>query len=179
MKVPVPWNVETLLTSWRTISFSKSLLFRGAKRGSLLIYYTAIFVVPYYNESARFSKSHYVQKSVDFLWLVGILPRLRVGRSGVRIPARARDISLSKSPDQLWGPPSFLFSGYRGSFPRIKRPGREADHSPSSSADGKNKQSYTSTSPYKPAWHVHGKYMFSTMSLYKTPKMKSNIGRNM
>jgi hypothetical protein len=39
-------------------------------------------------------------------------------------------------PDRLWGPPSFLFNGYRGSFPRGKaRPGRDADHSPPSSAE--------------------------------------------
>jgi hypothetical protein len=33
----------------------------------------------------------------------------------------------------------------RGSFPGVKRPGREADHSPPSSAEVKNAWSYTST----------------------------------
>jgi hypothetical protein len=33
-------------------------------------------------------------------------------------------------------------------FPGIKRPGREADHSPPSGADVKNAWSYTSTPPY-------------------------------
>jgi hypothetical protein len=32
--------------------------------------------------------------------------------------------------------------------PEVKRPGREADHSPPSSAEVKNAWSYTSTSPY-------------------------------
>jgi hypothetical protein len=51
----------------------------------------------------------------------------------VRSPAEAKDFSSSLlCPDRLWGPPSLLYNGYRGSFPRDKaRPGRDADHSPS------------------------------------------------
>jgi hypothetical protein len=45
---------------------------------------------------------------------------------------------------------SFLFlrlkiSGYRGSFPGVKRPGRDVDHSPPFGAEVKNEWSYTST----------------------------------
>jgi hypothetical protein len=37
-------------------------------------------------------------------------------------------------PDRPWGPPSLLYNGYRA-FPGGKvRPGRDADHSPTSSA---------------------------------------------
>jgi hypothetical protein len=44
----------------------------------------------------------------------------------VRSPAGAKDFSSN-----LWGPPSLLYNGYRGSFPRDKaRPGRDADHTP-------------------------------------------------
>jgi hypothetical protein len=39
--------------------------------------------------------------------------------------------------------------GTRGSFPGVKRQGREADHSPPSSADIKNAWSYTSTPPIR------------------------------
>jgi len=43
------------------------------------------------------------------------------------------------SPDRPWGPPSLLYSGYRV-FPGGKvRPGRDADPSPPSSAEVKNR----------------------------------------
>jgi hypothetical protein len=46
------------------------------------------------------------------------------------IPGRGeRLFSTPQRPDLLWGPPSLLSNGYRGSSPGIKRPGREADHS--------------------------------------------------
>jgi hypothetical protein len=41
-------------------------------------------------------------------------------------------------PDRLRGPPSLLYNEYRGLFTREKaRPGRDADHSPPSSAEVK------------------------------------------
>jgi hypothetical protein len=43
-------------------------------------------------------------------------------------------------------------TGTRGSFLGVKRPGREADHSPPSSAEVKNEWSYTSTPPVR----LHG-----------------------
>jgi len=50
-------------------------------------------------------------------------------------------------PDLFWGPPSLQSNGYQGaSFAEgVKRPGREADHSPTSNAGVKNARSYTST----------------------------------
>ena len=48
----------------------------------------------------------------------------------VSIPGRRKEFSSSsKHPDRLWGIPSFLSKGNLSSFPGIKRPGREADHS--------------------------------------------------
>ena len=60
--------------------------------------------------------------------IVGIATRPRAGRSGVQIPTEARDIS-PKCPDRLYGPPSPVCDGYRGSFQGVKRPGCLVNHS--------------------------------------------------
>jgi hypothetical protein len=50
------------------------------------------------------------------------------------IESRWGEISRT-CPDRLWGPPSLLYNGYRV-FPGGKLgPGRDADHSPPSSAE--------------------------------------------
>jgi hypothetical protein len=46
---------------------------------------------------------------------------------------------LASVSRQRWGPPSLLYNGHRGSFARGKAlPGRDAYHSPPSSAEVKN-----------------------------------------
>jgi len=57
-----------------------------------------------------------------------------------------------KTPRQPMGPPSLLLNGHYGSLPLVKRPGREFDHSPSSSVEVKNEWSYTSTPPICLMW---------------------------
>jgi hypothetical protein len=39
------------------------------------------------------------------------------------IPGSTRFFSFAQYPDQLWGPPSFLFSGYQSSVPGDKSTG--------------------------------------------------------
>jgi hypothetical protein len=55
----------------------------------------------------------------------------------VRVPVGSRIFASSYRSDRLWGPPNLLYNGTGSSFPRVKRPGREADHSPPTSADVK------------------------------------------
>jgi len=54
--------------------------------------------------------------------------------------------SSPKTPDHVWGPP-ILFSASECSFPVVKRPGPDVDHSPPPSAQVKNKWSNTSIPP--------------------------------
>ena len=64
---------------------------------------------------------------------VGIVTELRAERSGDRIPVEEGEIFRS-CPDRSWGPPSFLYNGYRV-FPGGKEwPGRDADPSTPSNA---------------------------------------------
>jgi hypothetical protein len=54
------------------------------------------------------------------------------------------------------GPPSRLYSGYRFCFPGVKRPGREVDHPPQSSAEVKETVELYFYSPFGPLWQVIG-----------------------
>jgi hypothetical protein len=65
----------------------------------------------------------------------------------VRVPVGSRIFSSPCRPDRLWGPPNLLSIGYWG----VKRPGREADTSPPTSAEVKKVWIYTST-PHTPSW---------------------------
>ena len=52
--------------------------------------------------------------------------------------------SSTELPDQTWSPPTLLLllGGWRGLFKGLKRPRREVDHSPPSSAETKNQWSW-------------------------------------
>ena len=87
-----------------------------------------------------------------------ITTRLRAGRSGVRILARAKDLFLLLTClYPLWGPPSLQLSGSRGSLAGIKRPGFEIYHAFPSGAEIKNEWSCTFVSPIR----LHVLYMDS------------------
>jgi hypothetical protein len=57
---------------------------------------------------------------------------------GVRVPVGTIIFSSLCRSDWFWGPPNLLSYGYWGLFPSgVKRPGREADDSPQTSAEVK------------------------------------------
>jgi len=66
----------------------------------------------------------------------------------VRFTTGVGNISLRLLVQAGSGPPSHLSNGFPGEgviSPEVKRPGREADHSPPSSAEVRNAWTYTST----------------------------------
>jgi hypothetical protein len=69
---------------------------------------------------------------------------------GVRVPAGAGNFSPHNRVQTGCGAhPASCPVGTKGSFPGVKRPGREADKSPPCSAEVKNVWSYTSTPPVR------------------------------
>jgi len=69
-------------------------------------------------------------------------------------PGRGR--VFRTSPGRVWGPPSFLYNGYRVSFPGVKRSGRGVDHPPHLVRRLKKELSYTFNIPSGPSWLVLG-----------------------
>jgi hypothetical protein len=68
---------------------------------------------------------------------------------GVRVPVGSRNFSSPRRPDRLWGPTQPPIQWVPGALsPGFKRPGREAYHSPPTSAEIRKMWIYTSTPPY-------------------------------
>jgi hypothetical protein len=70
-------------------------------------------------------------------WHVGIATGYGLGDRGVGVwvPVGPRIFISPNRPDRLWGPHSLLPIGTGTLSSGVKRPGREADHSPSTSAE--------------------------------------------
>jgi hypothetical protein len=62
-------------------------------------------------------------------------------------PVGSRIFASPYRPDRLWSSPNFLYMVIGSSFPEVKRPGREADHSPPTNTDVKKTWIYTSIPP--------------------------------
>jgi hypothetical protein len=81
---------------------------------------------------------------------VGIATRYEVDDEGIESRWGAR------FSDRPYGPPSLQYNGYRVSFLGVKRPGRDADHPPASSAEVKEKVQLYLYSSSEPSWRVIG-----------------------
>jgi hypothetical protein len=55
----------------------------------------------------------------------------------IRVPVGLRIFSFPCCPDRLWGPPNLSNGDGGAPFSGVKRPRREADHSPAASAEVK------------------------------------------
>ena len=70
--------------------------------------------------------------------VIGILPDERPTNLGLD-PGKLQAIfTFQKYPFWIWGPPILVLNGCLGSFPGVKRPRREVNHSSPSSAEMKN-----------------------------------------
>jgi hypothetical protein len=59
-------------------------------------------------------------------------------------PGKHKGFSLQlRHPSRLWGRRNLVFSVYEDSFPGLKRPGRDVDHLPPSSAEINNEWIHT------------------------------------
>jgi hypothetical protein len=77
------------------------------------------------------------------------MSELQDGHLGFNSWGGGKDISFCHYVQTSSGAqPAFYLMGTERSFPSVKWPGQEADHSPPSSAKVKNAWSYTSTPPY-------------------------------
>jgi len=74
----------------------------------------------------------------------------RVSAVGITTSLRTGLSAGAKYPDSLWGPSSLQVSGHRDSFPVVKWPGRNVDHSLASGDEVRNEWRYTSAPPICP-----------------------------
>lgn len=88
---------------------------------------------------------------------VDIANRLRVGRSGIRIPPRAIFFSSLARSDRFQAPPSPLYNGYQCSLSGVELSERDVDYSPPPGAEAKNECSrLASYSVYTATWRGKG-----------------------
>jgi len=67
-------------------------------------------------------------QSVRTFYFLSLLRTNKQQEPGIESRWRVR--FFRKLPDRPWRRPSLLYSGYRVSFPGVKRPGRGVDHTP-------------------------------------------------
>jgi hypothetical protein len=115
--------------------------------------YSPHYIYGKYHETIHKSELQPIIKSRDSSVGIALGYGLDDRVSRVRFPAGAENFSLHQRVQNGSGAhPASYPMGTRGSFPGVKWPEREADHSPPSTAEVKNAWSYTST----PSIRLHG-----------------------
>jgi hypothetical protein len=106
--------------------------------------------------------------SVNKLRLLSVSLSLSRGWNEQSSNSGRRFSSFPKRPDWLWTPASLLFSGYLDSFPGVRQPGRDVDHSPPPSAEVKNERGYTSTPSCMASWRIRDIFAILPSIVYFT-----------
>jgi hypothetical protein len=110
---------------------------------------------------------------LNIQWLWGLNPNYCPGRRGlkfiVHLPLNAFTSRTCRYSEiyRLWGPPNLLYCGHWSSFPGIKLPGREVNHSPPSSAEVKNEWGYTSVPPVYPHGVERKDFIFAYIAMHR------------
>jgi hypothetical protein len=140
-------NFHTGLTTWRLKSL---LIFSILELNDTIILFT------------KDTQSRVSSGSIEFDY--GLDDRT----IGIRSPAGAEDFSSSLCVQTGSGAhPASCTMSTRGPFPGGKaRPGRDADHSPPSSAEVENEYELYLLSPQAPPWRVEGLLYFTLQKIH-------------
>ena len=136
-------------------------------KNSLSVYVTCIYRTEQLAVRSRKPTAVHISKTVNYMGgsvcrdsSVGIATRY--GLDGPGIDYQGGEVFHTRH----WGPPSLLYNGYRVSFQGVKRPGREFDQPPPSSAEVKESVEPHLFSPSRPAWPVLGLSFITGTSSY-------------
>jgi hypothetical protein len=106
-------------------------------------------VAPVISSAGKFLPRHLPNMSRDSSVGIPTGYELDDREVGVRVPGSVKNFLFSTSSRPALGSAQPPTNGYWGAlYPGVKRPGREADHSPQTSAEVKKTWIYTSTPPY-------------------------------
>jgi hypothetical protein len=139
---------------------------RTSLKGHIRIHYITVFIPEFYH-LLSFQVAYISLANIDVLLCldepassVSVVSDygLHYLAIEVRSPAEAKDFSSGLCLQTISGAyPAFCPMGTGGPFPVNKaRPGRDADHSPSSSIEVKKEQELDLLSPQAPPWRVVG-----------------------
>jgi hypothetical protein len=148
--IHAPNRIRTHNPSFRTVEDSTCLTLRG--RWDRLNYITLYYII-LNNVCVGESSSSGISRMIVLIYLVILILQLDFNKLHdivfihLVILILQLDFNKLHAQNGSGAYPASYPVGTKGSFPRVNRPGREADHSPPSSAEVKNAWRYTSAPP--------------------------------